>query len=66
MKEAVLRKNEAHKAMCQNITEENNLRYKNQKNKAKIAISKAMREKAEEVLTELQNSPYGVSKLEKD
>ena len=48
-------KNEVHKAMCQNSTEENKRRYKRMKNKAKKAVSKAMREKAEEVLTELQN-----------
>ena len=38
---------EAHKAMCQNSTEENKWRYKSLKNKAKKAVSKAMRENAE-------------------
>ena len=50
---AVSRKKEAHKAMCQNSTEENKRRYESMKNKAKIAVSKATREKAEEALTEL-------------
>ena len=48
MKEADSRKKEAHKAMCQNSTEENNKRYGSMKNKA---VKKALREKAEEVLT---------------
>ena len=51
MIEAVSRTKEAHKAMCENRTEENK-RYKSMKNKAKKAVFKAMREKAEEVLTE--------------
>ena len=54
VKEAVSRKKDAHKAMRQNSTEENKRRYKSMKNKA---VSKAMREKAEEVLTELDNCP---------
>ena len=54
MKEAVTRKKEAHKAMCQNSTEESKRRYKSMKNIANKAASKAMREKAEEALTELQ------------
>ena len=39
-KDAVSRKKEAHKAMCQNSTEENK---KNHKNIAKITISKTIR-----------------------
>ena len=35
------------------------------KNKAKKAVSKPMREKAEEELTVLQNYPYGMSWLVK-
>ena len=50
--EAVSRKKEALKAMCWNSTEENKRRYKSMKNKAKKAVSKAMREKAEEALIE--------------
>ena len=44
--------NEAHKAMCQNSTEENKRRYKSMKNKAKKAVSKVMRQKAEKAHTE--------------
>ena len=50
MKEAVLRRKEAHKAMCHNCTE-NKRMYKSMMNKAKKAVSKAMRETAEEALT---------------
>ena len=57
MKEAVSRKKDEHKAMCQSNTEENKITYKSMKNKAKKAVSKAMREKAEEALTELKNCP---------
>ena len=60
-------KKDAHKAMCRNSTEKNKRRHKCMKNKAKKAVSKAMREKAEELLTESKNCPNGVvegSKLE--
>ena len=40
--EAFSTKKEAHKAMCPNSTDENKRRYKNMKNKAKKAVSKAM------------------------
>ena len=43
MKEAVLWRKDAHKAMCWNIAEVNKRRYKSMKNKAKKAVSKAMR-----------------------
>ena len=49
MKEAVSRKTDAYKVMCQNNTEENKRRYQSVKNKT---VSKAMREKAVEALTE--------------
>ena len=49
---AVSRKKEALKAMCQNSTEENKRRYKSMNNKANKAVSKAIREKADEALTE--------------
>ena len=45
VKETVSTKKDAHKAMCQNSTEENKMRYKSVKNKANKAVSKAMREK---------------------
>ena len=38
--------------MCRYSTEENRRRYEGMKNKAKKAVSKAMREKTEEALTE--------------
>ena len=41
-KEAVSMKKDAHKAMCQNNTE-NKRRYKSMKNKAAKTVSKAMR-----------------------
>ena len=58
--ETVSRKKDAHKAMCQNSTEENKRRYKTMKRKAKKAASKTLREKAEEALTELKNCPNGM------
>ena len=57
MKEAVSRKKDAHKTMCQDNTEDIKMRYKSMKNKAMKAVSKAMREKAEQALTELRNCP---------
>ena len=63
MKEAISRKKEAHKAMCWNRTEENKRRHKSMKNNVKKAVSKAMREKTEEGLTELQNCPNGMIRL---
>ena len=62
--EAISRRNEAHTAMCQNRIE-NNRRHRNMKNKARKAASKAMREKAEEALTELRNFPNGMLRLVK-
>ena len=50
--EAVSRKEDAHMAMCQDNTEESKKRYRSMKNKARKAVSKALREKAEEALTE--------------
>ena len=55
--EAVSRKKEAQKVMCWNRTEEN------KRSRAKKAVSKGMREKAEEVDTELQNCPNGMYRL---
>ena len=43
MNETDSRKKDVHKAICQNITEENKRRYKSMQNKAKKAVSKAMR-----------------------
>ena len=60
VKEAVSRMKEAHKVMCLSSTEENKRRYKRSKSKARKAVSKPMREKVEETLTELLNCPYGM------
>ena len=65
VKEAVSRKKEAHKAMCQNNTVKNKRRYKNMQNKAKKIVSKVMREKVEEALTELINCQNGMFRLVK-
>ena len=42
----------AYKAMCPNSTEENKNRYESTNNKAKKAVSKELREKAEEAISE--------------
>ena len=47
----------ARREMCRNNSEENKRTYKSVKNRARKAVSKAVREKAEEVLSELQNCP---------
>ena len=52
VEEVVSRKKDAHNAMCRNSTEENKRRYISLKNKGRKAVSKAMREKAEEALVE--------------
>ena len=57
------RKKDAQKAMCQNSAEENKRKYNSMKNKAEISISKAMREKPEEAITELKNSPNRMFRL---
>ena len=58
MKEAVSRKKDAHRFICQNI-EENKRRYESMKNKAKKTVSKAVRENAEEALTEYKIAQLG-------
>ena len=65
MKEAVSRKNGAHKAMCWNSNEENKRRYEGMKNKVKKAVSKATREKVEKAVSELKNCPIGIFSLVK-
>ena len=45
--------------------QENTRRHKSLKNKTEKAVSKAMRENAEEALTELQNCQYGMFRLVK-
>ena len=51
--------------MYQNSTEENKRRYESMKNKENKAVSIAMREKAEEALTGLQNCPNWMFRLVK-
>ena len=63
MKEAASRRKDAHKGMCQNSTEDNKRRYESMKNKASKTVSQAMREKAEESLTELTNCQNGMLRL---
>ena len=53
MKEVLSRKKDVHKMMHKNSTEENK-RGKGMKNKAETAASKAVREKAEDPLSEIQ------------
>ena len=45
--------------MFVNSTGENKIRYKSMNNKAKKAVSKALREKAGEMLTELKTAKMG-------
>ena len=52
MKEAVSRMKDAYKTMCWTSTEENKGRFKGMRNKAKKAVSKTMRGKADGALTE--------------
>ena len=49
---------DAHRVMCRNRTEQNQKRHKSMKNKAKKSVSKAMREKAEKMLTNNNNNGY--------
>ena len=58
VKEAISRKKYAYKAMCRNSTEGNRNRYEDMMKKALMAVSKAMREKAEGALTEFQNGMF--------
>ena len=51
--------------MCQNSNEENKRKYKSMKKKANKAVSRAMRENTEEVLTRLQNYLNGMFRLVK-
>ena len=59
----IVRQKDAHRAMCRNSSEENKNKYKSIKSKAKKVVLKAMREKAEEGLTELKNYQNVMSKL---
>ena len=52
-------------AMCRNSTEENKKRYEGKNNKVSKAVSRALREKAEEAPTELNDCPNGMFRLVK-
>ena len=54
---------DTHKVMCRNSTEENKRRHRQTKNKVRKTVSRATREKAEEVLIELKNCLNGMFKL---
>ena len=58
VKEAILRKKDAHKEMCKSGTEANKARYKNMK-----VVAKAMKEATEQELRELSEHPNKVFKL---
>ena len=48
--------------MCQNSTEENKRLYESMTNKAKIAVSRALRVKAVETLKNCANGMFGIAK----
>ena len=62
MKEAIARKEDAHKEMCKSGTEAHKARYKNMKNRAKKVIAKAMKEVAEQELSEYPNEVFKLVK----
>ena len=61
--EAVSTKKDAHRVMRRNNTDKCTNRLKSMKNTEEKAVSKAMREKAEEMLTELKNCKNGMIRL---
>ena len=63
MKETISRKKHVHTDMYS--MEENLNRYKGMNNIAKNAVSKALRENAEEAFTEMKNCPHGMFTLVK-
>ena len=54
MKKAMVRNKDAYKAMCINSTVESKNRYEGMKNKTAKVVSRAIREKAGGMLTELR------------
>ena len=54
-----------HKAVCRHSTEENKSKYESIKNKSLKANSKAMKEMAEETITELKNCTNWMFRLVK-
>ena len=65
MKEAIVRKKDAHKEICKSRTEANMARFKKMKNRAKKVVTKAMKEAAERELRKLSEHPNKVFKLVK-
>ena len=65
MKQAVSRKEDANKVMCPNNSEDNKRKYRSMKNKAKKAVSKAIREKADEAFAELKMCPNWMFRMVK-
>ena len=63
VKEVISRMKDAHKARCQNSSEV--IKRRSMKNITKKPVLKAMREKAEEVLTEYTNCLNGMFRLVK-
>ena len=53
--EAISRMKDAPRVMCRNSTEKNKNRYKSMNNKEKKVAGKAMRDMAEDEVTELRN-----------
>ena len=60
-----IKKKDTNKAMCKSSTDENMKRYGSIENKTKKAVSKAMREKAENALTYLKNCSNRMFRLVK-
>ena len=65
VKEAIVRKKDAHKEMCKRGNKANKARYKNMKNRAKKVFAKAMKETAERELRGLSENPDKVFKFVK-
>ena len=65
VKEAIARKQDAHKEMRKSGTKANKARYQNMKNRAKKMVAKAMKEVAERELRGLSEHPNKVFKLVK-
>ena len=67
VKEAIARKKDVHKEMCKSGTEANKARYKNMKNQAKKVVAKAMKEAAEQEMSEHPNKVFKLVKsMKKD
>ena len=63
MKEAIRQKKVAYNKMCEKLSEENKVRYKNIKNRTEKAVANSMREEAEKELTNLGLKPNNIFKV---